>query len=93
MLVFNFQKHYYFVFSQVVIIGTLKIDSAVCLIYSFNLVLDASLYSPIYGVNTSVPTLYRPVILEHQDAFPWKVGAESSSEGAHPPHIGLVYKK
>lgn len=45
-----------------VIIGTLKIESAVCLIWSFNLVLDASLYFFIYDVNTSVPTLYIPVI-------------------------------
>lgn len=76
------------------IIGTLKIDSAVCLICSFNLVLDASLFSLVYDVNASVPTLGAPVIaVQHQSTFPWKGSAESPSEGAPAPHISLVCKE
>lgn len=56
-----------------VIIGTLKIDSAVCLIYSFNLVLDASLFFLVYDVSPSVPTFRAPVItIQYQNTFPGK---------------------
>lgn len=51
-------------------------------------------FSLIYDVNTSVPTLGAPVIaLQYQNTFPWKVSAESSSEGAPAPHISLVCRE
>lgn len=76
-----------------VIIGTLKIDSAVCLIYSFNLVLDASLYFLIYDVNTSVPTLCIPVItrLSEHLSFPGRSVLSHLQKVLVPPHISLVY--
>lgn len=45
-------------------------------------------------MNTSVPTLGAPVIaIQYQNTFPWKVSAESSSEGAPAPPISLVCKE
>lgn len=50
-------------------------------------------FSLVYDVNTSVPTLGAAVTtIQYQNTFPWKVSAESLSEGAPAPHICLVCK-
>lgn len=51
-------------------------------------------FSLVYDVNTSVPTLGAAVMaIQYQSTFPWKVSAESLSEGAPAPHICLVCKE
>lgn len=51
-------------------------------------------FSLVYDVNISVPTLGAPVIaIQFLNNFPWKVSAESSSEGAPAPQISLVCRE